>query len=546
MSEQSTRGNVVAFQKSADFLRECAARNQHSDLLRALDFLHRALELEPGNADILMEEAELLNEMDCPYESTLALGRAVSGGRVPREACFGLASNLVSMGLLDPAICALRLYLAENAQGENARSARELLSLTQLGVEARFQSRRTRRASRLCAGAIRLMRAGRYERARLLVQRALRDDPQNRQLLMMQVKCDLYTGRAEDARALADYLSRDGGEDDLLMLALVLSEKEGNDDLIERLLGDQSTQEPEECLAVFRICLNRGDGERIHRLLPRLLRDAPYDRGVLHAAAMDALKYGQNEEKARWYWQRMLRIRPSDGLAAQCLACPEADGPWQARLSGERTRELMEQCERPGEQLIPLTRWALDAQQEDALRLLCPQLAREACPEAEALLREALAHPMLEAGVKQLALSALVRRGARPPYLYVTGEEVALQAEACAAHRPAPHALEPLFEAACAGMETICPEARERLERLWRELAARYDVRRDPRRIERLAPALICLAMEEDGAHRVARLYGLSERRLRFDAARLRGILRRNERKNPEERGEESIGDEID
>ena len=173
MSEQSTRGNVVAFQKSADFLRECAARNQRSDLLRALDFLHRALELEPGNADILMEEAELLNEMDCPYESTLALGRAVSGGRVPREACFGLASNLVSMGLLDPAICALRLYLAENAQGENARSARELLSLTQLGVEARFQSRRTRRASRLCAGAIRLMRAGRYERARLLVQREL-------------------------------------------------------------------------------------------------------------------------------------------------------------------------------------------------------------------------------------------------------------------------------------------------------------------------------------------------------------------------------------
>ena len=48
------QGKVVAFEKTPEFLRECAARYVDSDPLRALDFLRRARELEPENAGILL------------------------------------------------------------------------------------------------------------------------------------------------------------------------------------------------------------------------------------------------------------------------------------------------------------------------------------------------------------------------------------------------------------------------------------------------------------------------------------------------------------
>ena len=122
-------------------------------------------------------------------------------------------------------------------------------------------------------------------------------------------------------------------------------------------------------------------------------------------------------ENAEKYWRSMLRLRPADGIAGwylEHLPEPGAEIPLLPALPAEVTRALRAECETSpeGARLLTLSHWALDALENDALIALCPALAL--CPdeEAEGVLREALAHPMLGVVAKQAVLEALRRRGA--------------------------------------------------------------------------------------------------------------------------------------
>lgn len=523
----STQGKVVAFEKTPDFLRECAARYAQSEPLRALDFLHRALELAPEDAQTLFQEAALLGEMGCALESLLVLSRAAGGNGLPGDACYTLLGSLASLGLSSSVKQALKLCLSAAPQDEDVGDAARLLALTELHRQA--QTRRMRRAMYLSEQAVRLIRTGHCERARRLVERALGCAPDNRSLTILKVKCDLHTGREREALALAEYLARGDFDGDRMTLALVLSEKPGAEALLERLtegfIGGE--EETEERLARFKVWLNQEDGERIRALLPRMLRETPYDRGVLHAAAIDALKYGKGEEDARWYWQCMQRIRPTDAIAAQYLAQADADGPWSMRLSEARSERLRMACRQGGEDALSLARWALEAQESEALGAVLGRLPSGR--EAEALLRETLAHPAVSGAVKKYALELLMRREARPPYLWIDPEGVRLLPDGVPVGETVPESALRLRDFCREWLRQGGIGDVQALDRLWSGLDQPLLSRG-----ERLAPALLALSLQacgrgEDTA-KVAAQFGLSERRIRFDAARLRARLNKNER----------------
>lgn len=535
MSEQS---KVISFRNGADFLRECAARYADSDPLRALDFLRRARETAPEDGSIDREEADVLNRMGCPYEAVLALARSTALEELPGASWFDLAGSLISMGLMPPALDALRRYLDSEPAGENADSARELLALIYLSQEARLGKRSACFAGGLAGQAARLIREERYDRAERLIERGLSWCEEDRQLRVMKVKCCLYTGREEEARALAAELIRNEFADDLLTLALVLSEKPGSDELIEKILGCYlpGVLEPEVRLAILRVCLNREDEERIRSLLPGLLRDAPYDRGVLHAAAMGTLKSGQRRESAEWYWRRMLRVRETDGLAQQCLRQMEAEGSWRMCLPEGRTEQLRAACMQPGERLMELAHWALDAQESGALCTLCDALAQSPEREAEFILREALAHPQMEAAVKRRAFEVLKQRGAREPYLLITQEGVKLLSGEYQPIVRLPRSLMRVRECAEAALEQLTAErgAQEVLRRLWAAAIESREARRLLRRGGQGLAALLALTLlrcgRTEALRRLADCCGLSEQRLRLDAARLGAMIHRAEK----------------
>ena len=65
--------------------------------------------------------------------------------------------------MLEPALQAMRIYVARETEGENARNAREVLSV--FGMLDNTQSRRAVYASSLAQRAVWLIRTGRYDRA---------------------------------------------------------------------------------------------------------------------------------------------------------------------------------------------------------------------------------------------------------------------------------------------------------------------------------------------------------------------------------------------
>ena len=96
--------------------------------------------------------------------------------------------------------------------------------------------------------------------------------------------------------------------------------------------------------------------------------------------------------------------------------------------------------------------------------------------------------------------------------------------------------LKRLLDCARTGLDDICPEGQTTLERLWKRLCG---LGRAMPHGERLTPALLALTLQECGRDekisRLASQYGQSERRLRYDAARLRVLLKIHERGNTDE-----------
>ena len=496
-------GKIVSFERGPDFLHARAVKHRDRDPMEALNLLHRAIGLSPREPLYRLEEAELLSELGCPLPSILVLSRTLTGtDHSPAEGWFGLACNLFSLGYFAAAADALLLCLSAQPEGEYAEQAVGLLaSLQYARAVSRRGERQKRRAETLLNLSVRLMQEERFPQARGTLTRALVLDPGSTQADLLMVQAELKCGLPERAELDADQRSA--------RLHVLMY-------------------------------LNRRD--EVHRLLPDALRlAAPYDLTLLNAAATDSVREGQMEN-AEKYWRSMLRLRPADGIAGwylEHLPEPGAEIPLLPALPAEVTRALRAECETSpeGARLLTLSHWALDALENDALTALCPTLAL--CPdeEAEGVLREALAHPMLGVVAKQAVLEALRRRGAKGPYLYCNAASVRLLPEEEGHALPDSRSLARLLTEADEAAIDLCPHCRMELVRLWAVLSRRLSAH-PVSRPDRLAPALLLFAGQKAGRseegeyldeYALMRRFRITRRRLRRDAALLRHFTKEDE-----------------
>ena len=529
-------GKIVSFQQNAGFLHERAVQHRDKDPLRALDLLHHAIELSPDEAVYRLEEAELLSEMGCINESILSIARTTACSFFPPDLFFGLACNLASVGLVEAAACSLSLYLQSDVEGEYAQEALQMLSSLRMAEEiGRPKARRERRAYVVLKQVANQMRENRYEQARQSLLKVLRLNPRDRRAASMLVQCDMQTGRYEQAYRMIERLSPGENPDGILHLALVLSEHDGQQDRIQGLfdLLGMADMDVERRATQFQVYLNLERGDMIHRMLPDLMGEAPFDRQLLHAAAVDALKNGLPTDTAHKYWKRMQCIRPADGVSAYYLEHSSdvvQNIPYRLGLPMEASQCMLKRCSEPGEDLFSLAYWAMDVLEEEALWRICPALSASPQREAELVLREMLAQPHLSAKVKLRALSALGERQAHPPYLYVTTSQVYLLdgSTQLSTEKPS-RSLYRLLWRAEEAIDEVFPAGQEALVHLWAEMMVRYDPVYGIRRLDRMAPALIALSIERCGAEvdfgYLSRHFEMSERHIYHDMERLRPLV---------------------
>ena len=530
----SETGKIVSFQRGPGFLHDRAVKKRDRDPMDALSLLHRAEAMSPEEPLYAMEEAQLLSELGCPLDSILVLARAMCCPEPAVEGYFGLACNLFAMGYVSAALDALALYLAIDQAGQYADEAMNLISSLKFAeMLGKRGSREKRRTAALLNRAIYCMQEERFGRARDMLLSCLRRDPHMREAALVLVEADLKTGREGQACRLVRSLAPGARTGEILQMALWLSMAGGQEELVDELIGmlSQANLDEDQRALKLQIYLYLDRREEAHRMLPDMQNAAPYDRALLGAAAADAYAHG-SAENAEKYWRGAQRIRPTDGIAGWYLAHPPTDElpPLAPRLSDGATRALREDCAAGRGELIPLARWALDALENQAFSDLCPRLALCEDPEAEALLREALAHPMLGVDAKQHVLTALRERGAKGPLLYCNAASVRLYSAGDMNIRMDRSAYRLLWEADEA-IISCAPDCRLALLANWAALIRRAQaLGRTP--LFSLTPALVAHTAEEAGEsidrRGLAREFRITPRRLTHDIALIARALRKD------------------
>ena len=132
--------NILSFDQGAGFyLRTGRRQAEAGNLVRALSHLRTAYEKEPGNAEIIIALAEILNRMQRFEESIavlMSLGRLET---LPPDGLFGMASNFIAMEEFGPARMCLEYYLRTDPEGAYAADAADYLDLMDDAPEMNWQ-----------------------------------------------------------------------------------------------------------------------------------------------------------------------------------------------------------------------------------------------------------------------------------------------------------------------------------------------------------------------------------------------------------------------
>ena len=425
------RQNVVPFQQDAGFFARRALKKQKDGLFQqAVVLLRRAMEAAPEHHEYLLDMAEIYSEMGCPIESNRCLARLMRRPDAPEVCWFGMACNLFAMGNVQGAQAAALNYLERAPEGDySAQAADMITAIHQAQSLHRPEKRGELRLYRRDERAASLLNRDRASAAlRLFQGRFAPDTPNQRALYAFALG---EAGRKADAAREARLaLSRGRLSDEARVNALQALILAGENQRALALADamNEKELEPYEQRRVLDALFALRPTAALQPRLSQALRLSPFDRALLHAQA--ALYYNEGDaEGALVWWRHMLEINPQDPVAALCVQAVTGDAP-PARPIPLRLAlpEELEAAQRraidsaEGDALLAACRWALLgglSPADGAVYRAVDRLAGLDDEQSETLLREALLEPMLTPPVKLAARDALIRRGAKEPFLVI-------------------------------------------------------------------------------------------------------------------------------
>lgn len=431
--------NVVPFSRSAEYLHQRALKNRRDQhLLDALELLRRALEQDEFNPEYQMDLAETYCEMGCHLESNRILTRILTLGQPSNECLFGMSCNFYGMNDLETSHKALMCFLSDEPAAVQRPEVSDMLHTVLMARELNERSgRRQARAERLARRGGELLNGGDGSGAERLFRRSLQVNPHQGEARALLARCLAEGGQPEQAVREALRAVRVGHPEirTLCMVAGVFRQA-GRMPLALRAVDMAAARKPEgdELRLLLDALCDLNLHERAFELSLRALREAPYDRRLLHLHAAALLNSGRPAEQALRCWARIRRIDPRDVVAAYYISAdlskeipvsyayrlPEAEcarrmhrmhAASAAGASGVRTAWEQDR------DFARTLRWALDSGDARLTRTALNLFVPLAYPEADCLLRDFLLRPDASQALKRQALMVLGMHGAMPPYL---------------------------------------------------------------------------------------------------------------------------------
>lgn len=386
---------VVAFKRSSAYVHHRAMMNRReNNIVDALELLRRAVEAAPENREYRLDLAELYCEMGCHEQSTRLLLDMLAEGDGPTECYYGLALNQLGMNDLNGARRSLSLYRRRDPEGAHLEEVRRLAAeLDFFGELSHPVNRKLHRASCIANRACDAMKADMPEKACRLFERSLEMASEQYDMRSLYAMALLICGRREAALTEA---GRAAGGYPPSVKALCVSAQvfalSGDAHSARTLISRAMEERPEgqELRLMIYVMGELGMDADVANYVRQALREAPFDRDLLHMRAVAMYRTGTPDTRVARFWARILRIDPGDSVAqyyqeAALKGKLDADPPdysYQVprREFERRLRALVEQLGQGYEQLE--TRWREDPAFRQlmgwAVRAEDPRLSRAA------------------------------------------------------------------------------------------------------------------------------------------------------------------------
>lgn len=404
--------NVVAFKRSSAYVHHRAMMNRRdNNIVDALELMRRAVEAAPDNREYRLDLAELYCEMGCHEQSTQLLLDMLAEGDGPTECYYGLALNQLGMNDLTGAKRSLALYRRRDPEGahleEVGRLAAELDFFNEISHPV---DRKLHRAICIANRACDAMKADMPEKACRLFERSLAMSSEQFDMRALYAMALLIGGQREKALAEA---GRAAGGYPPSVKALCVSAQvyalSGDAHTARTLINRVMEERPEghDLRLMIYVMGELGMDAGVAEYVRQALREAPFDRDLLHMRAVALNRTGTPDIRVARFWARILRIDPSDSVAqyyqeAALKGRLRQDAPdygYQVprREFERRLRSLVEQLGQGYEQLEArwredpgfrqLMRWAVRAEDSRLSRAAMTALTTIDHRESRSLLR---------------------------------------------------------------------------------------------------------------------------------------------------------------
>ena len=312
--------NVVAFKRSSAYVHHRAMMNRReNNIVDALELMRRAVEAAPENREYRLDLAELYCEMGCHEQSTQLLLDMLAEGDGPTECYYGLALNQLGMNDLTGAQRSLTLYRHRDPEGAHLEEVRRLAAELEFFDELSHPvNRKLRRAVYIANRACDAMKADMAEKACRLFERSLSMASEQYDMRALYAMALLIVDRTDEALTQAGQAA--GGYPPSVKALCVSAQvfaMSGDARTARTLIARAVEARPEgqELRLMIYVMGELGMDAEVADYVRKALREAPFDRDLLHMRAVALNRTGTPDNRVARFWARILRIDPSDSVA---------------------------------------------------------------------------------------------------------------------------------------------------------------------------------------------------------------------------------------
>lgn len=441
-------GEIVGLERSAEYWMARAARHRRlGDRRRAAALLRHALAIAPADGELRMEYAKTLQEMEC-YEASNRAAFAALPQSPRRYACYGLIGrNMLALGYEQEAMDAFSRYLlAVKRTGAQAEFDSELDELESyenepFGLRARHETQMDAAGRHLAGGDVPGARRA-LERAR--PARMLDDRFDSLNALLRHAEGDAQGAVRSAKRAVRHSPYSVRARCTLASVAAQAGQRTAAASALLAAAARCQCAQDEQLVCLTAATL--GMPQLALPVLRRSLKSSPDRLPALFNMGVALLMLGRLDA-AEPYLQRCRDLDPADvparmkartvrqwrelALTPRQVRLAARTHPFYPLLSPAESNECLATLARAlgagltafaarlqaDEPLYDLLLYMLGTPENQLGKLLPPIAGRLPRPFAERLLREALVQPTPDEGVKRYAAAALLRLGAKPPFV---------------------------------------------------------------------------------------------------------------------------------